>query len=92
SMPISAERERGASPYRDPIAQRQARRAGVPVPVRSDEPARRDPIAERDARRAGAAPPPLPTRRSSPDKTSISRPRPGSGGRKPGSRGGTRGG
>ncbi len=92
SAPITAERERGASPYRDPIAQRQARRAGVPVPLPTDERPRRDPIAEREARRAGVAPPPLPTRRSGPDKTSISRAKPGGPGRKPGSRGGTRGG
>ncbi len=75
-----------ASPYRDPIAERQARRAGIPVPLRAEESAERDPIAQRDARRAGAVPSTVPVRRSVPDKTSIARPR------KPGGRGGTRGG
>jgi hypothetical protein len=39
-------------PWRDPIAARQARRAGLPV-ARAPEEHRRDPIAEREARRAG---------------------------------------
>lgn len=43
-----------SSAYRDPIAERQARRAGVPVPRADDAGARRDPIADRQARRAGA--------------------------------------
>ncbi len=52
-----------ASPWRDPIALREARRAGVALP-REEPQRRRDPIAEREARRAGMAPSPEPDRPS----------------------------
>ncbi len=71
-------------PWRDPIAMRQARRAGVPVP-REDEPRRRDPIAEREARRAGVgrAPedsPHAPRPRGPADSTTGTAPGPSRGG------------
>jgi hypothetical protein len=40
---------------RDPIAERQARRAGLSAPPVEERSAVRDPIAERNARRAGIA-------------------------------------
>lgn len=62
-MPEPPDGRRPSGGYRDPIAERQARKAGVSMAQRSAPDARRDPIAEREARRAGAMsakPPPLP--------------------------------
>jgi hypothetical protein len=49
-----------ASGYRDPIAEREARRAGVAVPTEQQLPVH--PVAERIARRAGVVLPRRPAR------------------------------